>query len=285
VNRVDAEVDIRLALRKMYAEGIVYPLTGGYTDDVITVSGDVDGIPYGDIYKQGDYFTEPVGAGLLGKIYYVAFSEANNPTIKLQQEVSRGQARPKVVIVEDFIHFEVNDPRVHIGIRSRGTARSGFVRALYGGRVLHVDRGGFVLTEPFWRGSFWLHVEGKDRFETAYVFSMVNSRQKLITDIYKFEIDFVPIRVDVVNLEANGVFRNVLTANVTARCTADTPVHQLPDGMPEVYFGTDIITGVSPVIEDWDRGEPFPWYAERVGNYPLSQEADDAGVADMPPTE
>lgn len=285
MNRVSAEDDIRFALRKYYAERVVYPLMGGYQDGTISLSGDVEGIPYGDIYEVGDIFTEAVGDGLLGKIYYVAHAEPGNPTLELQQEVSRGQARPKVVLVNEAVGPEVvqGASRVYIGIRSRPTARSGFVRALHASRRVHQDGKHIVLTEPFWRGGFYYHVEGANRSEAAYVTEMVNTRVKVITDLYKFEVDVMPIRLDVVNLEVGGVFRNVINLNATARVTPATPLDQLPDGMPQVYFPYDPITGVSPVIEHDSRGASFPWPAEKVGDYPLSEEADP--YADMPRTE
>lgn len=286
MNRVSAETDIRLSMRSFYAQRIAYPKTGGYAPGVIEKIGDVEGVPYGDLYEVGDVFLDPVGDNQLGLVYYVAEASPGSNRLLLQLEASTQQIRPRVVVVSDVFQPEVTQgARVHIGIRSRPTARGGYVRALHVNRLLSNDGQNIILASPFWRGSFWLHVEGVDRLETSYVFEMVNSRQKFITDIYKFEIDVFPIRADVVNLENGGVFRNVLTVNVNATVTPATPIDQLPDGMPTVAFPYDPISGVSPVIEQATPEINFPWYAERVGDYPLSQEADDANVANMPPTE
>lgn len=287
MNRVAAEVDIRYALRKYYTERIVYPRTLGWAQaPTITVSGTIGAIPYGDYYKKGDVFTDPVGDGLLGKIYYVVDSQEGSPTLVLQQESATGNAHPRVVLVDHLDRPEVTqgDSRVYVGIRSRPTARAGFVRALHVGRVLHDTEPYVVLTEPFWRGGISLYVEGTDKLETGYVFEMLNTRIQTRTDIYKFDIDVKPLRAEVVGLEASGVFRYVLVADVAASASSATPVTQLPDGMPTVYFPYDPILGVSPVIEDWgDDG--FPRYAEKVGNFPLTDDPVYVAESDIPPTE
>lgn len=285
-NRVSAETDITLALRKYLAENVNFPKTGGYQDGVIEVSGNVGGIPYGDIYQKGDLFTQPVGDGQLGKLYYVAASAPGSDTLVVQEEISPSTARPRVTFVTDAFTPELDDTyRVAIGIRSRPSARTGFVRQLSAGRRLSFDQQYVILTEPFWTGGFWLHVEGRDKLETSYVFEVVNARAELLSDIYKFRVRMFPERVDVVNLEVAGIFKNVLAINVLAGLTEATPIDQLPDGMPVVAFPWDKITGVSPVVEQDSTGIPLPWYGEKVGDYPLSTEADTAGISDMPPTE
>lgn len=284
MNRVAAEFDIRHGLRKFFATHITYPKMQGFAaGTIVDIEGDVDAVPYGDLYQVGDVFTDPVGDGQLGLIYYVVAVDGRN--MRLQLESAQGNMRPKVVAVDKLGSPEIaeGDSRVHVGIRIRPTARSGFVNTLNVNRLLHQDGQHVVLATPFWRGGGSIYVEGTDKNETAYVFEMVNSRQKIISDIYKFELDFVPIRAEVVGLEAGGLFRNILIFNLTATVTPATPIHDLPDGMPTVYFPFDPILGVSPVIED-DRF-PEPRDAEKVGNYPLTDDPDYWNVADMPPTE
>lgn len=288
--RVSLETDIRYALRAYYGTRIAYPRIGGEeTDQGITqVTGEVDGVPYGDLYQEGDVFTAPNGPGQLGTIYYVVHSQPGDPTITVVPEQSPGTARPKVVLVDDIWAPEVTQgkSRVYIGIRSRPTARAGFVRALHAGRVLHEDRQHVIVTAPIWRGGFWLHVDGTDRREASYVLEMVNSRAQLVSDIYKLAVDVRPRRLDLSNLENSGLFRNVLAIDVDASLTPQTPLDQLPDGLPDnTHWPWSEITGVSAVIEA-HHNEPLPRYGEKVGDYPTSETADDSGLEFyMPPTE
>lgn len=287
MNRVAIEFDVRYGLRKFYTEHVAYPRTLGWAAAATTtVTGAIGGQPLGNYYAVGDVYTDPVGDGLLGRIYYVVDAQPGNPTLRLQQETSQGYDHPRTILVDHLNRMEVTkgDSRVYIGIRSRPTARSGFVRALHGPRVLHESQPYVVLTEPFWRGGFSMYVEGTDKLQTGYVFEMINTRIQFRTDVYKLDVDVQPVRVEVLGLEASGVFRYVLSTNVTASATAATPVDQLPDGVPELYFPWDPILGVSPVIE-LDAHDPFPRYAERVGNYPLTDDPNYQAVADMPPTE
>lgn len=289
MNRVSLETDIRYALRTYYATRIAYPQTGGYDSEGVTeVTGSIDGVPYGDLYREGDVFTDSVGSGLLGVIYYVVAATPGDPTIRVQPEVSPGTARPVVVLVDDIWKPEIKKgaSRVHIGIRSRPTARAGYVRALHSGRVLHEDRQHVLITAPIWRGGFWLHVDGIDRLETSYVLEMVNSRAQMTSDIYKLAIDVRPRQVNLSNLESSGMFRNVIAIDVDAGLTADSPLDDLPDGLPDTtHWPWAEITGVSPVIEPHNE-EPLPRYAEKVGDYPTSETADESGIEfEMPRTE
>lgn len=284
MNRVSAEVDIRYALREYYATRIAYPQTQGFAEStVIEVEGDHDGLPYGDFYQPGDVFLDPVGNGQLGRIYYVQHSQPGSRKLRLQLEHSPGTVRPKVVLMDGIFTPEVTRgrSRVHIGIRSRATARAGFVRALYSNRVLHEDRQHIILTEPFWRGSFWLHVEGQDRLEVSHVFELINTRIRIDhTPIYKFLLNARPIRVDLVNLENGGVFRSILSLEVEASLTPATPLDQLPDGMPQAYFPFTPIEGVTPVVEP-ELVPSEPPYGEATGHYPLTTVADESAYADM----
>jgi hypothetical protein len=290
VTRVSLETDIRYALRTYYATRIAYPRMGGEeTDEGITqLTGEVDGVPYGDLYREGEVMTVPNGSGQLGTIYYVVASEPGDPTITVVPEQSPGTVRPIVVLVDDIWKPEVKkgDSRVHVGIRSRPTARAGYTRALYTGRVLHEDRQHIIITAPIWRGGFWLHVDGTERREVSYVVEMLNSRAQLTSDLYKLAIDVRPRRLDLSNLENSGLFRNVIAIDVDAGLTPQTPLDQLPDGLPDnTHWPWDEIVGVSPVIEA-HHNEPLPRYAEKVGDYPTSDTADESGIDfSMPETE
>ena len=121
MNRVAVETDVRYALRDYYATHIAYPQAGVLTgsDGIITRSGDVDGIPYGELYAAGDPFIDPIGDGQLGLIYHVVQAHGNTLTLKLDE--SLGTLRPKVTLVDDIWKPEVKQGRsaVYIGIRSR----------------------------------------------------------------------------------------------------------------------------------------------------------------------
>lgn len=290
MTRVSIETDIRLALRAYYATRIAYPRMGGEetSQGITQLTGDIDGVPYGDLYEEGDTFTVPNGPNQLGTIYYVVKAKRGDPTITVVPEQSPGTERPKVVLVRNVWSPEVTKgkSRVYIGIRSRPTARAGYTRALFAGRVMHEDRQHVIITSPIWRGGFWLHVDGVDRDETGYVLEIVNSRAQFTSDIYKLAIDVRPRRIDLSNLENSGLFRNVLAIDVDAGLTPQTPLDQLPDGLPDnTHWPWDEIVGVSPVIEP-HQDEPLPRYGEKVGDYPLSETADESGLDFyMPPTE
>ena len=288
--RVSLETDIRYALRTYYGTRIAYPrMGGGEREDLVTqVTGEVDGVPYGDLYREGEVFTVPNGPGQLGTIYYVVHSQPGDPTLTVVEERSPGTVRPVVTLVDGIWAPEVTkgESRVYIGIRSRPTARAGFVRALHAGRVLTEDRQHVIVTAPIWRGGFWLHVDGVDRREVSYVLDMLNSRAQMTSDVYKLAIDLRPRRIELSNLENSGLFRNVLAVDVDASLTPATPVDQLPDGLPDnIHWPWNEITGVSAVIEA-HHNEPLPRYGEKVGDYPTSKTADDSGLEFyMPPTE
>lgn len=290
MNRVSLETDIRYALRTYFGTRIAYPVMAGVQNDVgiTNITGDLDGVPYGDLYQKGDVFTQPVGDGLLGQVYYVANSTPGDPTITVLPEATVKTQRPKVVIVDGIWRPEIKEggSRVHVGIRSKPTARAARLRALFAGRVLHDDREHVIITSPIWRGTVWLHVDGVERRETSYVTEMVNSRFQVTSDIYKLAVNVVPRRLELSNLENSGLFRNVINFDVDAGLTPASPLDQLPDGLPDtIYFPWTEIVGVSPVVEP-HNDDPLPRYAEKVGDYPLSETADDSGLTfDMPPTE
>lgn len=293
MNAVSIATDIRYALRKLYAEGVAYPVTGHMNaQEISQVTGTVEGTPYGDIYQVGDVFTDPVGDNLLGAIFYVVESYPGDPTITLQQEISPGIRRPKVRLLDHLLSGEITEgERVHIGIRSRPTARYAVVRGFGTRRAIHDDEVHVFYTDTFWRGGIWLHVEGVDHLEVSYVFDAVNTGVRdLITDVYKLRVNLYPRQVQIINLEASGMFRNVLSADVTAALTAATPLEHLPDGLPPLYWPWDGVIGVSPVIEPFGLIEPLPVYAEKVGDYPLTEAAhqhrdDHPEQFYMPPTE
>ena len=147
-------------------------------------------------------------------------------------------------------------------VSNRPGARFGPVRALFADREWHEGQQDVILAAPFWRGGFYIHIDGPNAWDEKYVSEMVNTGLEFTTRIYRFLVRVSPTRYELRNYELQGRWKSVINMDATAQVTAQTPIHDLPHGMPIVSYPDTPISGFSPVLENFDRR-----HAEKVGDY------------------
>lgn len=277
---LSAEIDIAHSLEAHWRETLTYTPAGGLggTTVVEQKTGTANGLPYGDVYREGDVFLEEAQGGVAGRLLYVASSTPGNPTITLQPDRPQVLRRPRVAAVTEATWPRVLGPEVFIGIKTKPDARYGVIPALHAARELHQDGNHMLITEPFWKGGFYVHVEAHNRYDITAVTEMINRGFDYTTRIYKFLVEFRPVRFELRNYEINKRWKSVLNVNAYASVTPETPLDDLPNGMPDVFWPWTAITGVSPVL----AGEDYT-PAEKVGDYDLDT-SDGVDENNFPPT-
>lgn len=266
MSRISASMDMAESLVKLYRERLIYPAIGGLGGRAATteVSGFIDGVPYGDIYRVNDTFLSEGDAFAAGKVYYVARATPGSPVLALQEDVSPESRRARVVhLVENNAPAQRGN-EVFVGVRVKPTARFAPVHALFSQREWHEGNEDIILTAPFWRGGFYIHIDGPNAWDERYISEMVNTGLEMTTSIYRFLVKINPTRFELRNAEIQGRWRSVINMDATAEVTAETPIHDLPVGMPVVSYPATPISGFTPIIENFDQK-----HAEKVGDYQI----------------
>lgn len=257
-------MDIVHSLESYWRENIIYPAAGGLGRSSATesVTGFVNGVPYGDLYRVNDVFLTEGDSQLAGKVMYVAKSEPGSPDMLLEEFKSPGMVRPVITHLDQSNWPEARSDRVMVGLKIRPSSRFQPIIAGFGHREWHADMQDVILRQPFWRGGVFVHVDAGNSWDEKYVSDLLNQGFDYTTRIYKFSVKFRPTRFDVRNMELQGRWRSVINCNLTAEVTPDTPIHDLPLGMPVVSYPQTPITGMTPVVELPDKR-----YAESAGDY------------------
>lgn len=261
---ISAEMDIAQSLTDLYRRKLIYPAIGGVggRSAETEVSGFIDGVPYGDIYRRGDTYLTEGDSFNAGRLYYVAQATPGSPVLLLQEDASPESRRARVVHMVENTWPEMRGKEVFVGVRSKANARFGPVRALFADREWHEGQQDVILAAPFWRGGFYIHIDGPNAWDEKYVSEMVNTGLEFTTRIYRFLVRVSPTRYELRNYELQGRWKSVINMDATAQVTAQTPIHDLPHGMPIVSYPDTPISGFSPVLENFDRR-----HAEKVGDY------------------
>lgn len=285
--KVSPGFDILESLRVHLAESLYYHPRQGYTarERNVELVGDVNGVPYGDLYRDNDTFLMPGQPGEMGRVMYVGKAERGSPRLVLQEEQPHPQKHPRVVMVSghDF-GKEVDTNTVLVGIRHLPGA---FVQAPQQVPELRLtSRDGYrqLVNEPFWSGGFHLHVAALDKWDGDFVFNLLNRAVDLTTRLYQLRAIFIPQRPQLMGERIADVFQYVLSGSVLAALTADTPYDALPDEVADgLVFGNDgAVSGWTGILGIPELDDAMKRHGEKAGDFDVPGVGDDLPHLFMP---
>lgn len=263
---VSIEMDVAQSLAKWYRENIRYRPQGGLggAEADKKVTGFSGGFPYGDVYRINDTFITEGDSQKAGEVYYVADAKPGSPDLLLQRDHPAPLVAPHVLHTDTYDTLEKRSPdnRVFVGIRNRGNSRFGVVQGGYIDRLLHNDGEHFIIARPFWRGTFYVQIDSDNAWDTKGVFETINSGLDFTSSLYRLRVTLRPIRTELGNILTQGRWTTSINMEATASVTVDTPIHDLPPGVPTIAWPWKQVTGVTPVVEQMETD-----YYETAGDY------------------